>query len=71
LTVLNVYFKGDPSRFHSFFVVVCRPRNEPIPMTEIVALGRLGTNVKKTLVIASEDNNGCLLYTSLQWSGMS
>lgn len=62
---------GDPSRFHSLFVVVCRLHNEPILPTELVTLGRLGTNVKKTVVLCSEDDNGQLFYTSLQWTGIS
>ncbi|XP_052764569.1 tRNA-splicing endonuclease subunit Sen34-like [Mya arenaria] len=64
-------YPGDPSRFHSFFIVVCRPYREPLCAGDIVTMGRLGTSVKKTVVLCSLDDAGRICYTSLQWTGIS
>ncbi|XP_060556983.1 tRNA-splicing endonuclease subunit Sen34-like [Ruditapes philippinarum] len=64
-------YPGDPSRFHSFFIAICKPHKEKMTALDVVSMGRLGTSVKKTVVICSEDENGQLCYTSLQWTGIS
>lgn len=64
-------YPGDPSRFHSFFIAVCKPYHHDMTALDIVTMGRLGTAVKKTAVICSEDESGDLRYTSLQWTGIS
>ena len=111
-------YPGDPTRFHSFYVVRClagdeestpddtapditTPRNstpahvtteatasvdlKPCKMTtadlappnstpthltpaDLVTMARLGTSVKKTLVLAAFDDEGELTLTSLEWS---
>lgn len=64
-------YPGDPSRFHSFFIAICKPHNEQMSALDVIICGRLGTTVKKTVVICSEETNGELCYTSLEWTGMS
>ncbi|KAH3709485.1 hypothetical protein DPMN_068948 [Dreissena polymorpha] len=66
-----IAYPGDPSRFHSLFIVVCKPHSASISGIELITMGRLGTNVKKTIVLSSVDENDKLCYTSLQWTGIS
>ena len=116
-------YPGDPTRFHSFYVVRCLAGDEestpndtapdittpanstpahvttaatapadlkphettpgdstfakstPVKSTsthltpaDLVAMARLGTSVKKTLVLAAFDDDGELTLTSLEWS---
>ncbi|KAL8558499.1 hypothetical protein ACOMHN_059240 [Nucella lapillus] len=64
-------YPGDPSRFHSFYIVVCVERDRQLPALDLIAMGRLGATVRKTVLIASVDSGGCVQHTSLQWTGMS
>ncbi|CAH1243748.1 TSEN34 [Branchiostoma lanceolatum] len=64
-------YPGDPFRYHSFYIAVCRPRTENMEALDIVRLGRLGSNVKKTVLLCSESEDGEINYTSLQWTGMN
>ncbi|KAL4217920.1 tRNA-splicing endonuclease subunit Sen34 [Mactra antiquata] len=64
-------YPGDPSRFHSFFVVVCKGYNEEMSALDIITMGRLGTTVKKTVVICSLDDRCQVCSTSLQWTSIS
>jgi len=62
-------YPGDPTRFHSFFVVQCVDQDdEPLKPSNLITLARLGTTVKKTLVLASFDDDEQLTLTSLEWS---
>lgn len=61
---------GDPLRFHAHFIAVCLPADESIPLLDILAVARLGSNVKKTVLLCSPEADGSVMYTSLQWSGM-
>ena len=62
-------YPGDPTRYHSFFIVQCIDYDdEPLTPANLVTLARLGTSVKKTLVLASLDDDGELTLTSLEWS---
>uniref|UniRef100_H3AZT8 tRNA-splicing endonuclease subunit SEN34 n=1 Tax=Latimeria chalumnae TaxID=7897 RepID=H3AZT8_LATCH len=63
-------YPGDPMRFHSHYVAVCYPEVEEISPLDIASLGRLGSNVKKTLLLCSVNESGEVFYTSLQWTGM-
>ncbi|WAR16671.1 SEN34-like protein [Mya arenaria] len=47
------------------------PYREPLCAGDIVTMGRLGTSVKKTVVLCSLDDAGKICYTSLQWTGIS
>ncbi|KAG5836983.1 hypothetical protein ANANG_G00234430 [Anguilla anguilla] len=69
-------YPGDPLRFHAHFIAVCIPMDSPTPLCDLLALSRLGSNVKKTILLCSPsdgDEGGEeeeVVYTSLQWSGM-
>jgi tRNA-splicing endonuclease subunit Sen34 len=62
-------FPGDPIKFHAQFLVVCIESNETLPATDLVALGRLGTSVRKTVILSSlSDDGNSIMYQSLQWN---
>ena len=65
------YFVGDPARFHSFYIAVCRPHKTELSMSDFISLGRMGSNVRKTVVLCSVDDQGQVVYTSVQWTGIS
>jgi tRNA-splicing endonuclease subunit Sen34 len=62
-------YPGDPLRFHSHFIVKILPWEERLTGLDLVSVGRLGSTVKKTSVLASVDLSGKVIYTSVQWSG--
>lgn len=62
-------YPGDPLRFHSHFIVKILPCGERLTGLDLVSVGRLGSTVKKTSVLASVDLSGKVIYTSVQWSG--
>lgn len=61
---------GDPMRFHAHYIALCCPPGAPLPLCDIVAAARLGTSVKKTVLLCSAGEDGVVIYTSLQWSGL-
>ncbi|XP_019729850.1 tRNA-splicing endonuclease subunit Sen34 [Hippocampus comes] len=64
-------YPGDPLRFHAHFICVCVRADERVPLSDLLAAARLGSNVKKTLVLCSPHcHGGGVTYSSLQWSGM-
>ncbi|KAM4627942.1 tRNA-splicing endonuclease subunit Sen34 [Polymixia lowei] len=64
-------YPGDPLRFHAHFIAVCLSMEESVPLCDILAVARLGSNVKKTVVLCSPGpGQDRVVYTSLQWSGM-
>ncbi|XP_063157291.1 tRNA-splicing endonuclease subunit Sen34 [Candoia aspera] len=63
-------YPGDPMRFHAHYIALCFPKEVPISLRDIISAGRLGTNVKKTVLLCSVDQDGTVAYTSLRWSGM-
>ncbi|XP_028320430.1 tRNA-splicing endonuclease subunit Sen34 [Gouania willdenowi] len=63
-------YPGDPLRFHAHFIAVCVAVDEPQSLLDLLSLARLGSNVKKTVLLCSPGTEGRVLYTSLQWSGM-
>ena len=71
LCLQSNFCPGDPARFHSLYVAVCRPHEQDMSALDIVTMVRLGSNVKKTVVIFSIDEDDKLCYTSLQWTGVS
>ena len=62
---------GDPSMFHSLYIVVCIPPSQKVNGADIASMGRLATGVKKNVLICSLDKNDQLTYKSLHWSGIS
>ncbi|XP_036603852.1 LOW QUALITY PROTEIN: tRNA-splicing endonuclease subunit Sen34 [Trichosurus vulpecula] len=63
-------YPGDPLRFHAHFVAQCWAPGDPLPLPDLVSAGRLGTNVRKTLLLCSPQPDGSVAYTSLQWAGL-
>uniref|UniRef100_A0A8D0D7K0 tRNA-splicing endonuclease subunit Sen34 n=1 Tax=Sander lucioperca TaxID=283035 RepID=A0A8D0D7K0_SANLU len=63
-------YPGDPLRFHAHFIAVCVSLDESLSLLDILAVSRLGSNVKKTVLLCSPGTDGRVAYTSLQWSGM-
>ncbi|KAK3088754.1 hypothetical protein FSP39_023355 [Pinctada imbricata] len=61
----------DPSRYHSHFIAICLPHNKEMSMLDVISMGRLGSNVRKTVLLCSVDDDGKLCYTSLQWTGIT
>lgn len=62
---------GDPLRFHAHFIAVCLSADESVCLLDILAVARLGSNVKKTVLLCSAGPDADVLYTSVQWSGMA
>ncbi|XP_042331795.1 tRNA-splicing endonuclease subunit Sen34 [Sceloporus undulatus] len=63
-------YPGDPMRFHAHYIALCVSQDTPLSLCDIISAGRLGTNVKKTVLICSAGKDGTATYTSLQWTGM-
>ncbi|KAM9812721.1 tRNA-splicing endonuclease subunit Sen34 isoform 2-T3 [Syngnathus typhle] len=64
-------YPGDPLRFHAHFICLCLDVDERVPLMDLLAAARLGSNVKKTLILCSPNRHGeGVTYSSLQWSGM-
>lgn len=63
-------YPGDPLRFHAHYIALCCPPGAPLPLCALVAAARLGTSVKKTVLLCSPSPSGTVAFTSLQWSGL-
>lgn len=46
-------FTGDPLRFHAHFIALCVGMDTATPLCDVLAMARLGSNVKKTVVLCS------------------
>ncbi|GFO12881.1 tRNA-splicing endonuclease subunit sen34 [Plakobranchus ocellatus] len=64
-------YPGDPARYHSHYIAVCRSQFDEMPCLDLVSLGRLGSNVRKTALLCALDRNRKVTYTSLTWTGIS
>lgn len=65
-----IVYPGDPGRFHSHYITICMDHDAQLSTLDIVAMGRLGSNVKKTIVLCSLDKEDHIIYTSLRWTGV-
>ncbi|XP_048186161.1 tRNA-splicing endonuclease subunit Sen34 isoform X1 [Perognathus longimembris pacificus] len=63
-------YPGDPLRFHAHYIAQCWAPDDPIPLQDLVSAGRLGTSVRKTLLLCSPQPDGKVVYTSLQWASL-
>lgn len=63
-------YPGDPMRFHSHHIVMVRERHARLKILDIINMGRLATNAKKTFILASssEDEKQVEAF-SIQWAG--
>lgn len=62
-------YPGDPLKFHSHYIAVCVEDHEPLMPKFLICKGRLGTNVKKTVLFCSVNDQGGINYQSLNWNG--
>ena len=60
-------YPGDPLRYHSKFIVVAMDTKEKMTSQQLVVYGRLGSSVKKTVVLGSVDDKRDVNYVSLSW----
>ncbi|KAI5754205.1 hypothetical protein M8J77_006752 [Diaphorina citri] len=63
-------YKGDPSKFHAEYIVICRCHTETFKAAELAMYGRVGSNAKKKVVIGSLNPNGQVMYQSLSWADL-
>ncbi|XP_005414909.1 PREDICTED: tRNA-splicing endonuclease subunit Sen34 [Chinchilla lanigera] len=63
-------YPGDPLRFHAHYIAQCWAPEDPIPLQDLISAGRLGTSVRKTLLLCSPQPDGKVVYTSLQWASL-
>uniref|UniRef100_A0A8C4PUT7 tRNA-splicing endonuclease subunit Sen34 n=1 Tax=Equus asinus asinus TaxID=83772 RepID=A0A8C4PUT7_EQUAS len=54
-------YPGDPLRFHAHYIAQCWAPGDPIPLQDLVSAGRLGTSVRKTLLLCSPQPDEHLL----------
>ncbi|XP_071951196.1 tRNA-splicing endonuclease subunit Sen34-like [Antedon mediterranea] len=64
-------YPGNPLLFHSSYIAICRPHCELFSARDLVQFGRMASNVRKTVIICSLDKQDTLVYTSVQWTGVS
>ncbi|KAI8373040.1 tRNA intron endonuclease [Radiomyces spectabilis] len=65
-------YPGDPMRFHSQYIIGVYQPKASLTSLDIITLGRLATNVKKTYVLATSDEQegeADVQLFSLQWAG--
>ncbi|XP_035229014.1 tRNA-splicing endonuclease subunit Sen34-like [Stegodyphus dumicola] len=61
-------YEGDPLKYHALYIVICITNTTEFQATDIVTYGRLGHQVKKTVVLASLNEAGNIVYISLNWA---
>uniref|UniRef100_A0A0B7A9J9 tRNA-splicing endonuclease subunit SEN34 n=1 Tax=Arion vulgaris TaxID=1028688 RepID=A0A0B7A9J9_9EUPU len=64
-------YPGDPAKFHSHYIAICKNQLEDLPSLDIITCGRQASNVRKTALLCSVDRSKKVFYTSLQWTGLS
>ncbi|XP_059158947.1 tRNA-splicing endonuclease subunit Sen34-like [Physella acuta] len=64
-------YPGDPARYHSHYIAICKTQHEEIHCLDIVTLGRLASNVRKTALLCTVDRSKSVVYTSLKWTGIT
>ncbi|XP_046439904.1 tRNA-splicing endonuclease subunit Sen34-like [Daphnia pulex] len=62
-------YPGDPLKFHSHFIAVCVEEHQMLTPWFLIQKGRLGTSVKKTVLMCSLDENDKVNYQSVNWNG--
>ncbi|XP_055945038.1 tRNA-splicing endonuclease subunit Sen34-like isoform X1 [Argiope bruennichi] len=60
-------YEGDPLKYHALFIIVCKCHGERFQGSDLVVYGRLGHQVKKTVVLATQNEQGKVEYISLSW----
>lgn len=65
------YIAGDPLSYHSFYIAVCLPYHRKLSGLELISYGRLGSTVKKNVMLCCVDDTDSLIYHTLQWTHIS
>ena len=60
-------YPGDPLRYHSKFIVVVMDTKENMTSQQLMVYGRLGSSVKKTVVLGSVNEKDDVQYISVSW----
>ncbi|NXU92950.1 SEN34 endonuclease, partial [Xiphorhynchus elegans] len=60
---------GPPPLFHASGVALAPSPSLPVPLGSLLAAARLGTHVRKTLLLCSAPPGGAPQITSLTWRG--
>jgi len=62
-------YPGDPSRFHSFYVVILLEKGQILSALEMIRLGRLASHVKKSILLCFVDDvSHSVNIVTLQWT---
>ncbi|XP_052122093.1 tRNA-splicing endonuclease subunit Sen34 isoform X2 [Frankliniella occidentalis] len=65
-------YPGDPVKFHSHFIVVCVSYTNSMSVHQLISYGRLGSSVRKTVVLASlPQDSSEVKFQSIKWAGSS
>jgi len=65
-------YPGDPSRFHSFYIIIILGKKKILSAMEMIRLGRLASHVKKSVLLCSIDDDSHSVKTiTLQWTKIS
>uniref|UniRef100_A0A8C3Y7A7 tRNA-intron lyase n=1 Tax=Catharus ustulatus TaxID=91951 RepID=A0A8C3Y7A7_CATUS len=60
-------YPGPPSQFHAGAVALCPCSSAPQPLGALLAAARLGTSVRKALLLCRAPPGGALACTALTW----
>lgn len=60
-------YPGDPLRYHSKFIIVVMDTKEDMTSQQLLVYGRLGSSVKKTVVLGSVNEKDDVQYISVSW----
>ncbi|KAK3929950.1 tRNA-splicing endonuclease subunit Sen34 [Frankliniella fusca] len=65
-------YPGDPAKFHSHFIVICLSPTTNLSVHQLIAYGRMGSSVRKTVVLATlPEGSSEVKFLSIKWAGSS
>ena len=66
-------YPGEPTKYHSSYLVLVVQSSEHFPPQMLLSYGRLGSGVKKTVLLAivDEQNNFSVRYQSISWANLT
>jgi tRNA splicing endonuclease len=64
-------YNGSPDDYHSDFIVIIANQNQTFSSKEIIAMGRLGTAVKKSNVLCSWSEKFGFISICFNWEGLA
>ncbi|XP_062368524.1 tRNA-splicing endonuclease subunit Sen34 [Cinclus cinclus] len=62
-------YPGPPSQFHACAVALCPCTSGPQPLGALLAAARLGTSVRKSLLLCAAPPGGAVACTAVTWRG--